>query len=141
MSTYIKAFILLLCYLLSYTMIGCSQESATKGSTKERYVPRSAQEITSSSKWKLDYTTKAGIKCYVQTVSREVQAKLANDFDHPDYEYLQEPSDAEQPAYFLVMIRGGEIVDELKPEESGEILGYILKKDKGFSDALREMAR
>jgi hypothetical protein len=131
-----KTYAIILTAVTVLCLGGCSKQSGSS-SSKQRYVPESGQVIMSSPEWKLDLTTKTGLKCYVKTVPEEVRKIIATDFDHPDHEYLQEPSEPSQPAYFLVMIRNGSIIDELAPEEIGEITGYILKHDKGFSEMLK----
>ena len=134
-----RIYVVILSIVTILCLAGCSKQSDSAG--KQRYVPESAQAITSSPEWKQDFTTKAGIQCYVRTVPADVRSQLSKDFENPDHEYMQEPSVESEPAYFLVMIRNGSIVKDLQPEESGEIMGYILKRDKGFNDALKNMPR
>ena len=124
-------------------LAACSKQSGSSegASAKQRYVPDSAQAIMSSAEWKLDFTTKAGIRCYVKTVTDDVRKRLANDFEHADHGYLQQPSEPSQPAYLLVPIRNGTIIKEPTFEEGAEITGYILKHDKGFNDMLKGATR
>ncbi len=98
--------------------------------------------IESSPEWKLDFTTTTGVKCYVKLASREVYHEIHENVDHPDYEYFQAPSNQDpESGYFLVFIRDGKMTDDIGLEEVGEIMEYTLRKDKGFTDALKNVTQ
>ena len=121
-------------------IIGCSKEGGSPSKSK-RLVPATAAEVMASPDYKLEHTTKAGIKLYVRELTPEIAKPIT--FDSPDYEFLN--GDDQSPYYFLVMIRDGKIIDTeaatagaLKAEETGEIMGFTLNRNKGFQEMLKE---
>ena len=136
-SASIVSFIATLC------IIGCSKEGSSSSKSK-RLVPATAAEVTASPDYKFEHTTKAGIKLYVRELTPEIAKTIT--FDSPDHEFLN--GDEQSPYYFLVMIRDGKIIDTeaatadaLKPEETGEIMGFTMKRDKKMQEVLKEATK
>jgi hypothetical protein len=137
MRTIIVSLIATLC------LIGCSKEGSSSSKTK-RLVPTTATEVMASPDYKLEHTTKAGIKLYVRELTPELAKTIT--FNSPDHEFLN--GDDQSPYYFLVMIRDGKIIDTeaasagaLKPEETGEIMGFTMKRDKTMQEMLNEATK
>lgn len=124
-------------------LIGCSKEGASSAKSK-RIVPATAAEVMASPEYKLEYTTKAGIKLYVRELTPEIAKTITT--ESPDHEFLQ--GDNQSPYYFLVMIRDGKIIDAeaagagaLKTEETGELIGFMMKRNKGFQDMIKDATK
>lgn len=137
----LRTIVLVLTAALSFA--SCSKENTSSPKVK-RLVPTTAAEIEASPDFKLEHTTKAGIKLYVQELTPEVAKTVG--FESPDHEFLQ--GDEQSPYYFLVMIRDGKIIDSeaagegaLRPEETGELIGFMMKRDKGFQEVLKEATK
>jgi hypothetical protein len=137
MRTIIVSLIATLC------LIGCSKEGSSSSKTK-RLVPTTATEVMASPDYKLEHTTKAGIKLYVRELTPELAKTIT--FNSPDHEFLN--GDDQSPYYFLVMIRDGKIIDTeaagagaLKPEETGEIMGFTMRRDKTMQEMLNEATK
>lgn len=134
----IVSFIVMLCF------IGCSKEGGGSSAKTKRLVPATAAEVMASPDYKLEHTTKTGIKLYVRELTPEIAKTIG--FDSPDHEFLQ--GDDQSPYYFLVMIRDGKIIDTeaagagaLKAEETGELMGFMMKRNKGFQDMMKEATK
>jgi hypothetical protein len=123
-------------------LIGCSKEGGSSTKTK-RLVPATAAEVMASPDYKLEHTTKSGLKLYVRELTPEIAKPIT--VDSPDYEFLQ--GDEQSPYYFLVLIRDGKIIDtdaaddNLKPADAGEIMGFTMKRDKKMQEMLKEATR
>src|SRR6185295_5415322 len=85
-------------------LLGCSKEGGASGKSK-RLIPATAAEIAASTDYKLDHTTKSGIKCYVREISPEVARSITE--DSPDHPFL---ADGEKP-YLLVVVFNVKICD------------------------------
>ena len=136
--TGIISFVAILC------LIGCSKEGGSSSTKAQRLVPTTAAEVMASPDYKLEHTTKAGIKLYV----RELKLGIANTItlDSPDHEFLNGGDQC--PYYFVVMIRDGKIIDTeaatagaLKAEESGEIMGFTMERDKKVREVMAQAPR
>jgi hypothetical protein len=124
-------------------LIGCSKEGTSPGKPS-RLVPATASEVMASADYTLAQTTKAGIKLYVRELTPEIAKTITP--DSPDHEFLN--GDEENPYYFLVMIRDGKIIDAeasgagaLKLEETGEIIGFTMKRNKKMQEMLKEATK
>jgi major membrane immunogen (membrane-anchored lipoprotein) len=124
-------------------LVGCSKDGGSSSKTK-RLVPATAAEVTASSDYKLEHTTKTGIKLYVRELTPAIAKTITE--DSPDHEFLN--GDDQSAYYFLVMIRDGKIVDTdaatagaLKPEDTGEIMGFTMKRDKKMQEMLRQATK
>jgi hypothetical protein len=103
-------------------LLGCSKESGPTKASAKGIVPATGEEIVASPDFKLEHTTKSGIKCYTRAVSPEVFRSIQS--GTPDRKYL---TGSEQAGFLLVPIRDGTIAD-LSTEESHEVAGFFLKK-------------
>ncbi len=137
MRTIVVSLIVTLC------LVGCSKEGGSASKPK-RLVPMTAAEVTASPDYKLDLTTKAGIKLYVRELTPEIAKTITP--NSPDHEFLN--GDSQSPYYFLVLIRDGKIIDTdaagagaLKAEETGEIMGFTMKRDKKMQEMLKEATK
>src|SRR6185503_1445665 len=83
---------------------GCSTESGSSKGSAKGLVPATAAEIIASPDFKLEHTTRSGIKCYTRPVSPEVYRSIET--GSRDGEYL---TGNERSGYFLVPIRNGKI--------------------------------
>jgi hypothetical protein len=129
--------------------IGCSKDGASTGeaasSTKaRRLVPATAAEVMASPDYKLEHTTKSGLKLYVRPLTPEIAKSIPE--DSPDQEFLQ--GDETSPYYFLVLVKNDKIIDserasegELTPADTGEVMGFIMKRDPGMQKLLKEAAK
>ncbi len=120
-------------------VIGCSKEGGSSSSTK-RLVPATAAAVMASPDYKLEHTTKAGIKLYVRELTPEIAKTITA--ASPDDEFLN--GQGTETPYFLVMIRDEKIIDTeaatagaLKPEETGEIMGFTINRDKKMQEMLK----
>jgi hypothetical protein len=125
-------------------LVGCSKEGGGAFPKTKRLVPATAAEVMASPDYKLELTTKAGIKLYVRELKPEIAKTITS--DSPDHEFLN--GDDQSPYYFLVMIRNGKIIDAeasaagaLKLEETGEIMGFTMKRDKRLQEMLKEATK
>ena len=125
-------------------LAGCSKEGGGSSTKTRRLVPATAADVMASPDYKLELTTKAGIKLYVRELKPEIARTITA--DSPDHEFLN--GDEKSPYYFLVMIRDGKIIDTeasaagaLNLEETGEIMGFTMKRDKGMQEMLKEAAK
>jgi hypothetical protein len=124
-------------------IIGCSKEGGSSSKSK-RLVPATAAEVMASPDYKLELTTKAGIKLYVRELTPEIAKTVTGSSD--DYEFLN--GDDQSGHYFLVLVRDGKIIDTeaagagaLKAEETGEITGFTMKRDKKMQEMLKEATK
>ena len=120
-------------------LVGCSKEGSASGEAK-RLVPATAAEVMASPNYKLEHTTKTGIKLYVRELTLEIAKTIT--VDSPDHEFLN--GDEQSHYYLLVMVRDGKIIDTeaatagaLKAEETGEIMGFTTKRDKKMREMLK----
>ncbi len=92
-------------------------------------VPTMATEIAASPDFKLEHATKSGLKIYTRNLTPEIAQTIS--VDSPDFRFLQ--GDRQRVCFFLVLIRGGRIVDadkdfdDVKPGDLGEILNVIMQ--------------
>jgi hypothetical protein len=126
--------------IAAFCLLGCSKEGGSSSKFK-RLVPATAAEVMASSDYKLEHTTKSGIKCYVRPLTPEI-AKTVND-DSPDHEFLY--GDEESPYYFLVLIRNGKIIDgeaaaagAMTTAEGVEVMGLVMGRDPKMQKMLKE---
>ena len=131
--------------------VGCSEEdsasssSSSKSSGKsKRLVPTTAAEVMASTDYKLEHTTKSGIKCYVRPLTPEIAKSISE--DSPDHEFLN--GDDDGPFYFLVLIRNGKIIDTeaatagaMTAAEGGEVMGFVMGKDPKLKQMLKETGK
>ena len=104
------------------TMSGSRRGSSR--SSPRRIVPATAAEIIASRDFKVEYTTKSGVKCYTRAVSPEMYRSIPA--DSKDREYL---AGDEKSAFFTVPIRDGRIA-ELNTDEALELLTFVMIKMK-----------
>jgi hypothetical protein len=135
--------IIIVSLIAALCFIGCSKEGSSSTRSK-RLVPATAAEVMASPDYKLEHTTKAGIKLYVRELTPEIAKTIT--YESPDHEFLN--GDEQSPYYFLVMIRDGKIIDTeaatagaLKIEETGEIMGFAIKRDKKMQEVLKEATK
>jgi hypothetical protein len=118
--------IVLLIALLA--VIGCSKESGASGSSKN-LVPATGAKVMASPDFKLEHTTKSGIKCYVRPLTPEVGRTITP--DNRDHQFLQ--GDEKSYFYLLVPIRDGKIMDgeaaEVSMTDGTEIMSFTAKRD------------
>jgi len=123
-------------------LFGCSNEGGSSTKAK-RLVPGTAAEVVASPDYKLEHTTRSGLRLYVRELTPEIAKTITG--DSPDYEFLQ--GDEQSPYYFLVLVRDGKIIDTeaatdgLKPEDAGEIMGFTMKRDKKMQEMLKEATK
>lgn len=129
---------------IALCFFGCSRQGdSSSSSTKaKRLVPATAAEIIASSDYKLEHTTKSGLKLYVRPLTPEIARTIPE--DSPDHEFLQ--GDEDSPYYFLVLIKNGKIVEDSADEEltqadAGEVMGFIMKRDPAMQELLKEAAK
>ena len=109
-------------------MIGCSKHSGMVSKSKG-LVPATAAEVAASPDFKLEQTTKSGLKIYIRELTPEIAKTIS--VDSPDFSFLQ--GDGQYVCFFEVLIRGGKIVDAdkaddgLKPEDVGELLSFTMQ--------------
>jgi hypothetical protein len=106
-------------------LLGCSKE----GGKSQGLVPATGAKVMASSDYKLEHTTKSGIKCYVRALTPEVGRSITP--DNRDHQFLQ--GDEKTFFYLLVPIRDGKIMDgeaaEVNLADSAEIMSFTLTKD------------
>jgi hypothetical protein len=124
-------------------IVGCSKEGSS-GKAKG-IVPATAAEVAAIPEFKLEHTTKSGVKCYVRQITPEVARTITE--KSPDYDYLE---DREQP-YLLVIVYNDKIID-LAAENSGltteqglEVAAWSMKKtmseDKVMQEILKQVGK
>lgn len=121
-------------------VIGCSKEGGTSGKSKA-LVPATGAQVMASPDYKLEHTTKSGIKCYVRPLSPEVARTItANNRDH---QFLQ--GDEKTFFYLLVPLRDGKIMDgeaaEVTLADSTELMGFIMQKHPEMQKMLKEAGK
>lgn len=122
----IRAIIISLLAMLC--VVSCSRQGGLAGKSKG-LVPATAAEIAASPDFKLDHTTKSGLKIYVRELTPEIAKTIS--VDSPDFRFLQ--GDREHVCFLLVLIRGGRVVDadkdfhDVKSGDLGEILNVIMQ--------------
>jgi hypothetical protein len=140
MQTTIASFAIILC------LVGCSREGGSSGSsTKARgLVPATAAEVIASPDYKLEHTTKSGLKLYVRPLTPEIARTISE--ESPDQEFLQ--GDEDSPYYFLVPIKGDKIINSeeaseggMTPADAGELIGFVMKRDPQMQEMLKEAAK
>lgn len=99
------------------------------GGKSNGLVPNTAAGVAASPDFKLDHTTKSGLKIYSRELTPEIAKTIS--VDSPDFRFLQ--GDQQHISFFLVLIRGGRIVDadkdfdDVKPADLGEILSVTMQ--------------
>ena len=119
-------------------IVSCSKQTGTVSKPKG-LVPNTAAEVAGSPDFKLERTTKSGLKLYVRELTPEVANTIS--VDSSDFDFLQ--GDRHHGCFFLVLIRGGKIVDvdrdidAVKPEDLGEILNVTMQHMQKAQEALK----
>lgn len=117
--------LLILSLFATLCVIGCSKE----GGSSRALVPATGEKVMASPDYKLEHTTKSGIKCYVRPLTPEVARAITA--DNRDHQFLQ--GDEKTSFYLLVPLRDGKIMDgeaaEVTLPDSTEIMSFTLKKD------------
>jgi hypothetical protein len=128
MRATILSLIAMLCFM------GCSKGSGSSSKAK-RLVPATAAEVIASPEYKLEYTTKSGLKIYVRELTPEMARSIP--VNSPDFEFLN--SDKPSFCYLAVSIRVGKIITDKDhdPDES-EIIGFNTRRDKKTEERLKE---
>lgn len=116
-------------------IVGCSKDG--KPSVKQqRLVPSTVAELEASPDFKLDHTTKGGIKFYVRDISSEVADSI--DADSRDSRFLD---GGRTPQLFAVVYKGDVVsydsldamifgADSVFPEdEAKDVIRYIVKRE------------
>jgi hypothetical protein len=107
---------------ITFCFLGCSK---AKRSPETHYgrslVPTTAQEVVAAPDYKLEYTTKGGIQCFVHPVTPELAKSLT--VDSPEFRFLVEGNSP----FFLIPIRDGKIIN-LPPEEAAEVMQFNAKR-------------
>ena len=129
----IRAIILSLITALCFA--GCSKEGSSSSKAK-RLVPATAAEVTASPDFKLEYTTKTGVKLYVRELTPEIATNSIG-VNTPDFEFLN--SYDQGLCYLLVPIRDGKIIrDKDRDPDTGEMIGFSARRDKKTLEMLKE---
>ena len=117
-------------------LVSCSKETAAK---PKRIVPATAAEITVSPDYKLEHTTKSGIKCYVRSLTPDLGKSIA--INSPDYEFLN--GEDQNAYYFLVLIRNDKIIDAesaaagaMTASDGSEVLTFVIKRNPKMPEML-----
>ncbi len=119
-------------------IISCSKQSGMVSKSKG-LVPVTAVEVATSPDFKLEYTTTSGLKLYVRELAPEIAKTIS--VDSPDFKFLQ--GDRQHVCFFLVLIRGGKIVDtdkdfdEVKSGDLSEILNVIMQHMRKAQETLK----
>lgn len=122
---------LLLITLTSPGVVGCFRsDDAT--SNHPRLVPASAAEVTDSSDFVLEFTTKSTTKFYIQAIPPEVAEAIA--LGSPDYRYFHPGNEP----LLVVPICGDKIVT-LSADESPEFAGFLLQRSKQTDPELKRV--
>lgn len=89
--------------------------------------------------YKLEHTTKSGIKCYVREITLEVARSITE--NSPDHPFLAE---GEKP-YLFVVVHNGKVID-LAADETGlsieqglEIAAWSMKKTMAEDAEMQKM--
>ena len=129
-----KIRIVIVSLVTALCMVGCSKESGSKESSssgKARgLVPTTAAEIAASPEFKLEGTTKSGIKCYVREISPEVARAIPK--GSPDRPFLGGDLAAGEQPYLLAFAYNGKVFaatedTNLTAGQIGEMLAWTLK--------------
>jgi len=129
--------------LVAVCLIGCSKS----GGKAKGMVPATAAELAAIPEFKLEHTTKSGVKCYVREISAEVAKTITE--RSPDHPFLSDEN-PDKP-YLLVVVNNGKICD-LTAEDSGltmeqglEVsawaIGKLLAEDKEFQEMLKKAGK
>jgi len=125
-------------------ILGCSKEGGSFGKAKG-IVPPTAAEIAAIPEFKLEHTTKSGVKCYVRQITPEVARSITE--NSPDHRFLE---DHKQP-YLLVIVYNDKIIDltsddiGLSTEQGLEVAAWSMAKtmseDKGMQEMLKKAGK
>lgn len=97
------------------SLLGCSKQAKLP-----RQVPATVAELEASPDFKLEHTTKSGIKCYVRYLTPEVADAI--DEDNPDFPFLLfSGGEVEKP--FLVAVVYKDRVVACDAKDSGLVSG------------------
>jgi hypothetical protein len=125
--------------LATLCLVGCSKKT-NLDSKPQRLVPPTAAEVMASPDFKLEHTTPGGLQFYVRDLTPQVAQSISA--NSPDQEFLN--GNEQSPYYFLVMIRGGKIMDTkaaagggMRLEDTGEIMNFTAKRDKKMQELLK----
>jgi hypothetical protein len=137
---------ILVSLVVTLCVIGCSKDGGP--SVKQQLVPGTVAELETSPDFKLDYTTKGGIKCYMRPVTAKVADAIPE--NSPDYKFLIQG----QKPYLLAIAYQGEVVtldsldsrlrqpDGQFTEEGKEIFAYALKGvSRAMADEMKSLKR
>ena len=126
-------------------LLGCSREGGASKSGTQRLVPATAAEVAASPDFKLEFTTKSGIRCYARALTREVARSIPD--RSSDLEFLEGAERGHvlvgstnlQPLLW-VPIRDGKMVGwhELYSPDTVEMAGFLVKKRLSEKGMLRE---
>lgn len=98
-------------------------------------MPATGAKVMASPDYKLEHTTKSGIKCYVRPLTPDVARAITA--DNRDHQFLQ--GNEKTSFYLLVPIRDGKIMDgeaaEMTLPDSTEIMSFTLKRDSEMKEA------
>ncbi|TAK96063.1 MAG: hypothetical protein EPO07_14865 [Verrucomicrobia bacterium] len=126
--------------LVMLLLVGCSKKSDSSANLA-RLVPASAVELTKNPEFKLEHTTKSGVRCYVRALTPE-QAKVIPE-KSSDHNFLTE---GEKP-YLLVPVFQDKIID-LTADETGltteqglEVAAWAMAKMMSEDKQMQEMLK
>lgn len=112
------SFSMVLCFL------GCSKDNKSAQKTWGRsLVPPTAADVVAAPDYKLEYTTKSGVQCYVHAITPELAGSLT--IDSPEFRYLF----GTDKHYFVIPVRDGKIV-ELNPTDAAEVKEFLAQRPK-----------
>jgi hypothetical protein len=103
-------------------LCGCSKETASSKGDVPGIVPATAAEVIASPQFKLEHTTRSGVKCYTRVVTSEEYRAISEKSADRNYLNGREPF-----AFFLVPIRDGKII-KLTDHESLEVSRFVMSK-------------
>jgi hypothetical protein len=120
--------------------LGCSKEGGSTGKAKG-IVPATAAEIAALPEFKLEHTTKSGVKCYVRQITPEVARTITE--ESPDHRFLED----REPPYLLVIVYNDKIIDltaddpGLTTEQGFEVAAWSIKKTLSEDKEMQEMLK
>jgi hypothetical protein len=140
-----KIRIVIVSLVTAICMVGCSKENVSKDRVSEEnvskesvstgkakgLVPTTAAEIATSPEFKLEGTTKSGIKCYVREISPEVARSIPK--DSPDRPFLGGDVMAGEQPYLLAFAYNGKVFalttedTSLTPGQALEMSAWTMK--------------
>ena len=129
---------IILSLIATLGLVGCSKESSSSSKAR-RLVPATAAEIIASPDYKLEYTTRSGLKIYVRELTPEIATNTIG-VNSPDFEFLN--SYDRGLCYLLVPIREGKIIREQDQDpDTSEIIGFTTRRDKKTEEMVKEAVK